>query len=130
EFDTATPSSPPTASTSEPAKSPRINRAAARVGQNYQATMGLQKHAHTITVGRPSPEVWFRTHPDDSYQDVLNLLHLKDGPNRGTYFVAENIMPHLEGERGFKPTLLVLSVDRQGEVYLWPLRVARPGDRE
>src|SRR5262249_58734284 len=58
------------------------------------------------------------------------VLHIKNGPDRGVYQVAANLMALLSGERLLKPTRLVLCIDRQEEVRLWPLRLPGPDGRE
>jgi hypothetical protein len=109
----------------------RFSREAQRLDQNYAAALGLKDHIHTVTVDKPPSESWFRVHPDRNDQgDEMffdtKLLCLKNGPDRGTYQVDPDLWPLLEGEKTFKPFRLVLCIDRQGQVYLWPLRL--PGD--
>src|SRR5262249_23742991 len=58
------------------------------------------------------------------------LLHLKNGTDRGVYQVSSVLLPLLSGEKALKPTRLVLCIDRQGELYFWPLRIPGPDGRE
>src|SRR5262249_33488044 len=112
-----------------------FSREALRLDQSYSAALGLRKHVHRIAVEKPPAETWFRVHPGsndrggemhfDSY-----LLHIKNGPHPGVYPVAPDLVPLLSGERLLKPTRLVLCIDRQGELRLWPLRLPGPDGRE
>jgi hypothetical protein len=125
--------------TSEEAETGRpanpFSREALRLNQNYAAALGLEKHIHNIPVDKPPSETWFRVHPDTNEQGEemffdTYLLHIKNGPDRGVYQVSAELLPLLSGERLFKPTCLVLVIDRQGELRLWPLRLPGPDGRE
>jgi hypothetical protein len=117
-----------------PAANP-FSREALRLGQNYTAALGLEKHIHNVPVDKPPSESWFRVHPDtnargeEMFFDTY-LLHIKNGPDRGVYQVSANLLPLLSGERLLKPTRLVLCIDRQEELRLWPLRLPGPDGRE
>jgi hypothetical protein len=112
-----------------------FSRAALRLNQNYAAVLGLEKHIHNIPVDKPTTEAWFRVHPDTNEQGEemffdTYLLHVKNGPDRGVYQISASPLPLLSGERLLKPTRLVLCIDRQGELRLWPLRLPGPDGRE
>jgi hypothetical protein len=81
-------------------------------------------------VDKPPAESWFRVSDDPDHVFDTYLLHIKNGPDRGVYQVASDVLPILSGERCLKPTRLVLCVDRQGEWRLWPLRLPGPDGRE
>src|SRR5262249_55481029 len=107
-----------------------FSREALRLSQNYTAALGLQRHVHNIPVDKPPPESWFRVHDDDEFAFDTYLLHIKNGPDRGVYQVAADLLPLLSGERLLKPMRLVVCIDRQGELRLWPLRLPGPDGRE
>jgi hypothetical protein len=112
-----------------------FSREALRLNQNYAAALGLEKHIHNLPVDKPPSETWFRVHPDtnergeEMFFDTY-LLHIKNGPDRGVYQVSAELLPLLSGERLLKPTRLVLVIDRQSELRLWPLRLPGPDGRE
>jgi hypothetical protein len=130
----AGPTDRPAAESSDKPFNP-FSREALRLNLNYSAALGLEKHIHNIPVDKPPAEAWFRVHPDrnqrgeEMYFD-LRLLHVKNGPDRGVYQVSADLLPLLSGERLLKPTRLVLVIDRQGELRLWPLRLPGPDGRE
>jgi hypothetical protein len=123
------------APTAPPAAVNPFSREAQRLHQNYGVMVGMEQHFHTITVDKPPSEVWFRVHPDtnDHGEEMFfdtYLLHIKNGPDRGVYQVSSLLRPLLSGEKIFKPTRLVLCIDRQGELRFWPLRLPGPDGRE
>jgi hypothetical protein len=114
-----------------------FSRAALRLDQNFTAAMQMTDRIHTLAVDKPPAECWFRVHPDyndrgeEMFFDTM-LLHLKNGPDRGVYQVGLSLLKSglLDGEKLLKPTRLVLTVDRQKEYRLWPLRLPADGGRE
>jgi hypothetical protein len=107
-----------------------FSREALRLDQTYTAALGLEKHIHNIIVDKPSAESWFRVRGDGDFVMDAHLLHIKNGPDRGVYQVSALLLPLLSGERLLRPTRLVLCIDRQGELRLWPLRLPGPDGRE
>jgi hypothetical protein len=105
------------------------SRAVNRLDQ-VRPSLGLDRHAHTLTVGKTPPERWFRVHPDPDYTFDTILLHLKEGKERGVYQVASHLYGHLSDGNLLKATRLVLTIDRQNELRLWPLRLPELDGRE
>ena len=93
-----------------------------RMAQNFDEVAGVSKvliHASRL---KPSPQSWFRVHPDEQYRMPVALLTLKDEKSE-PYLVAPEIVNHVPGE--VAPHLLVTYVTRQSVVGLWPLRLPR-----
>jgi hypothetical protein len=107
-----------------------FSRQALRLDQNYAAALGLRKHVHNVPVDKPPSECWFRVRDDDDFVFDTYLLHIKNGPDRGVYQIGANLLPLFSGERALKPTRLVLCIDRNEELRLWPLRLPGPDGRE
>src|SRR6516225_7818699 len=107
-----------------------FSRQALRLDQSFAAALGLEKHIHNIPVDKPPAESWFRVCDVEDYVFDTYLLHIKNGADRGVYQVGADLLPLLSGERLLKPTRLVLCIDRQGELRLWPLRLPGPDGRE
>jgi hypothetical protein len=106
------------------------SREALRVNQDYPSTLGLVKHIHTVPVDKPPSQSWFRVHDDPNYCCDMYLLQVKAGPDRGIYQVGANLLSLLCEERLLKPMRLVLCIDRQEELRLWPLRLPGLDGRE
>ena len=90
---------------------------AIRLSQNFGESSGIKKLLTTVPVRKPNRTQFFRTHPDHR----LDVMLLKYGETNDPYIV----MPQLraEVEHLAKPYRLVLTVDRGGTVFIWPLAI-------
>jgi hypothetical protein len=95
-----------------------------RLSQDYNAALGVQKHLHTVKVGKPGKQTWFQAHPKPEYEFPAAVLEIKDDADRGIYMVAPAIRDELAFE--VKPVLLLPYADRQSNVGIWP--IALPGN--
>jgi hypothetical protein len=107
-----------------------FSREALRLDNNYAAFLKTETHQHSIPVAKPPQEVWFRVHDGQDFFFDTFLLDLKAGPHRGIYQISKEILQTLKGEKTIKPMRLVLCIDRQGEMRIWPLRLPSPDRRE
>jgi hypothetical protein len=96
-----------------------------RLGQDYAATLGVQKILSTVRVGKPPKQVWFQIHRE--YEFPCAVLELKDDADRGVYMIAPAIRDELAFE--IKPVNLLPWIDRQNNVSLWPLALPGPDGR-
>ena len=90
-----------------------------RLPQDFESDMGVKKALLTVPVRKPSPQIFFRVHPDPQYRMNAALIELKD--DRETYLVTPRLYPALAGEAVAKT--LFTAINRQGDVFLWPLRL-------
>ena len=90
---------------------------AIRLSQNFGESSGIKKLLTTVPVRKPNRTQFFRTHPDHR----LDVMLLKYGETDDPYIV----MPQLRAkvEHLAKPYRLVLTVDRGGTVFIWPLAI-------
>ena len=90
---------------------------AIRLSQNFGESSGIKKLLTTVPVRKPNRTQFFRTHRDHR----LDVMLLKYGETDDPYIV----MPQLraEVEHLAKPYRLVLTVDRGGTVFIWPLAI-------
>jgi hypothetical protein len=95
-----------------------------RLSQDFASAAGVRKVLTTIPVRKPSREWFVRTHPDPAYRLETAVLELKE--DREIYLVAPALWEALATEPTFSPKLLVLTVNRQGVVFLWYLRLPGP----
>jgi hypothetical protein len=95
-----------------------------RLGQDFASAVGVRKLITTIPVRKPSKEWFIRTHPDSEYWLQTAVLELRE--DRETYLVAPELWPDLAHEATFSPRLLVTSINRQGVLFVWPIRL--PGE--
>jgi hypothetical protein len=95
-----------------------------RLSQDFASAVKVKKLLKTVPVRKPSKEWFVRTHPDAGYWFPTAVLELKeDKDDREVYLVAPALRPELESEPTFSPRLLVTTINRQGVLFLWPIRL-------
>jgi hypothetical protein len=104
----------------EPEADP-YNLEALRLSQDFAAAVGVKKLTTTVPVRKPSKEWYVRTHPDPAYRLQTVVLELKE--DREVYLVSPSLWPELASEPTFSPRLLIAAVNRQGILFLWPIRL-------
>ena len=78
-----------------------------------------------VPVRRPSPQDFVRVHPSPEYRENFAMIELKD--DREEYLVRPEILQELAGETVNKT--LFTAINRQGVLFLWPVRLPAPDDR-
>ena len=114
--------SPSTATAPDPFDPSRL-----RLSQNMTAALGVKKHLTTLPVRKPSKEWFVRTHNDPAYRLETCVIELKEDSE--TYLVAPDLWDALAGEGTFSPRLLVAAINKQGTVFIWPIRLPGPDGR-
>ena len=80
------------------------------------------KKAPTIQVRKPAKEWFIRTRSD--LQFATNVLELKE---EGEFYMVESsLWPELTSEPTFGPRNLHAAINRQGTLFVWPLRLPGP----
>jgi hypothetical protein len=98
-----------------------------RLSQSFTETAGVKKLITTIPVRKPSAQDWVRVHPDSLMRDNFPLIELKDERSE-EYMIAGSLVGELVGE--FVSKTLYVSINRQGVLSLWPVRLPDPDGRE
>jgi hypothetical protein len=91
-----------------------------RLGQDFASAVGVKKLIKTIPVRKPSNEWFVRTHADAAYWFQTAVVESKE--DREIYLVAPKLWSNLATEKTFSPRLLVTTINRQGVLFLWPIR--------
>jgi hypothetical protein len=78
----------------------------------------------TVPVRKPDKAWFVRVHPSEDYRLETAVIELKE--ERETYLVAKPLWPELAGESTFSPRIIYTAVNRQGVVFLWPIRLPGP----
>ena len=88
------------------------------LSQNFGSQIKVTKRLTTVPVRKPSKTQWFRIHPE--YK--LDALLLKYGDNGEDFYFVKSPLAGQLGDlaQAFR---LVVGVDRQGVVFVWPLRL-------
>ena len=90
-----------------------------RLSQDFQNRVGVKKAILTVPVRKPDRQWFIRVHPDPAWHLETAVLELKE--ERETYLVDPDVHAELPGE--LVPKVLVTAVNRQGVVFIWPLRI-------
>ena len=93
-----------------------------RLDQSFTETVGVKKLCLTIPVRKPSPQDFVRVHPDPTYRENFPIIELKD--EREEYIVTAALVPELANE--FVTKTLFTAINRQGTLFLWPVRLPPP----
>jgi hypothetical protein len=94
---------------------------ALRLHQNFDEIVGARPVLATVAVRKPGAQEWFRVHPDPSWRLQTTLLQLKE--DRENYLVSPDLRAQLFDE--ILPIVLYTAVSRQGEPFLWPVRLPK-----
>jgi hypothetical protein len=97
-----------------------------RLNQNFVETAGVKKLLTTVPVRRPNPQDFVRVHPHENYRFDALMVDLKD--DREHFLVRPELAGELAGETVMKS--LFTAINRQGVVFLWPVRIPTPDGRQ
>jgi hypothetical protein len=97
------------------------------LSQDFATATGARKLVTTIPVRKPSKESFVRTHPDEAYRLRTYVLELKEAGE--LYLVAPTLWEALKAEPTVSPRLLVTTVNRDGTLFVWPIRLPGPDGR-
>jgi len=92
-----------------------------RLSQDFVAAAGVKKILNTVPVRKPSKEWFVQTHPDESYRLQTCVVELKEDSE--TYLVDQSLWHDLASESTFSPRALITTINRQGVLFLWPIRL-------
>lgn len=95
--------------------------AALRLSQDFMAAAGVKKLLTTVPVRKSNREWFVRTHPDPEYRLSTCVVELKE--DQETYLVEQPLWSELAAESTFSPRMLITSINRQGVLFLWPIRL-------
>jgi hypothetical protein len=96
-----------------------------KLSQDFGAEVGVQKLITTIPIRKPNKHEFVRVHPDPEFQLQTAMIEVKE--DRETYFVDQAIAIQLPDV--VVPKLVVVSINRQGVLFLWPIRLPGPDGR-
>ena len=90
-----------------------------RLSQNFGDSIGVKKVLTVVPVRKPDRQWFIRVHPDPAYRLETAVIELKE--ERETYLVEPSLLEDLPGE--VIPKIIFTAVNRQGVVFLWPIRL-------
>ena len=89
-----------------------------RLTQDF-ASLGVKKALTTVPVRKANRQDFIRVHREEQYRLQTALLELKE--ERETYLVDPSLWGELASE--IVPKVIFTSINRQGVVSLWPIRL-------
>jgi hypothetical protein len=95
-----------------------------RLSQDFVSTVGVRRALVTIPVRKPSREWFFRVHSDPAYRIETAVIDLKE--EREMFLVDPALWDALVGESTFGPRQLLTAINRQGTLFIWPIRLPGP----
>jgi hypothetical protein len=91
-----------------------------RLGQDFSAALG-KRVLTTVPVRKPGKQDFIQVRSEEEFRLETFVLEMKD--EREVFLVAPGLWPDLTNE--ISPRVLFTCINRQGVVFLWPVR--RPG---
>jgi hypothetical protein len=96
-----------------------------RLSQNFSESVGVKKALLTVPVRKPGRQDFVRTHSDGSFRLETAVIELKE--DRETYLIDPELWHESPGE--IIPKVLFTTMNRQGVLSLWPIRLPREDGR-
>ena len=90
-----------------------------RLPQRFEEALGVKKAIITIPVRKPNKQEFVRVRPGEDWRLQTFILTLKE--DRETYLVDRELWDELSQE--ITPTFLFTTINRQGVLTLWPVRI-------
>ena len=100
--------------------------AALRLTQDFIETAGVKKHLATVPIRKPHRHDFIRVRGEDNYRDTFGLIQL--GDNKEFYLVMPAVAVELPSE--FRLFTIYTAINRQGTLFLWPVRLPGPDGRQ
>ena len=93
-----------------------------RLSQNFGSASGVRKKLTTVPVRKPNKTQFVRVHPANKMDTML----LRYGDNgEDLYLIDPDVMQQVEDLA--KPYRLMEAIDRQNNVFIWPLAIPDDG---
>jgi hypothetical protein len=113
---------PPQMNGDGPAQESSFDLDSLRLPQDFGSIIGVQRLLTTVPVRKPHRQEFVRVHADERWRMQTAVLEVKE--TRETYLVDRSLWSDLLGEP--IPKMLFTTINRQGTVFLWPIRL--PGE--
>jgi hypothetical protein len=97
-----------------------------RTPQNYAETSGTKKLLIKVPVRKPPPQSFIRVHPNEAFRVNVPVVVLKE--DREFYLVGPDMRGELVNE--VVEMTMFTAVDRQGNVFFWPVPMPSPDGRK
>jgi hypothetical protein len=103
--------------------------ASLRLDPSYAETVGVRKELITVPVRKPNKHEFVRVHPNELYRlTPAAIIELKEERGSEIYLVTPTIALGLPDE--FTPATLFTAISKQGNLFLWPVKLPSPDGKE
>jgi hypothetical protein len=96
-----------------------------RLSQDFGAMVGVKKAITTVPIRKPNKQWFIRVRPGEEWRFQAALLVFKE--ENETFLVRPELVPDLSNE--VTPAELFLTMNRQGVLFVWPVRLPGPDGR-
>ena len=96
-----------------------------RLDQNFVESAGVKKLLTTVPVRKPGQQDYIRVHSAPEYRLDVAIIELKE--DREIFLLQPAIAYELPGE--FVMATIFTAINRQGVVFLWPVKLPSPDGR-
>src|SRR5690242_10400294 len=97
-----------------------------RLSQDFQEMVGVKKLLMTVPVRGPDRHWFVRVHQHEEWRLPTAVIELKE--DREVYLVDRGLWDQLPGL--ITPKMLFTAVNRQGVVFVWPVRLPNADGRQ
>ena len=97
-----------------------------RLSQSFNEMVGVKKILTTVPVRKPGAQDFVRVRLGPEYRENFPIIDLKD--DREEFVVTAALVPELLSEIINKT--LYLSINKQGTVFFWPVRLPMPDGKD
>lgn len=104
----------------------RFNLDHLRLSQNFSESIGVKKALLAVPVRKPNRQDFIRVRPGNEWCLETVILELKE--ERISYLVDPNLWAELPNE--IIPKILFTTINRQGVLSLWPVRLPTSDGRQ
>jgi hypothetical protein len=100
--------------------------AALRIKPDFVESAGVKKLLTTVPARKPGKHDFIRVHDSPDFRDTFGLIQL--GEDREFYLITPAMAGELAGEYQFYT--VYTCINRQGVVFLWPVRLPDPDGKK
>jgi hypothetical protein len=110
----------------KPSESPDpFDLASLRLNPSFLETAGVKKLITTVPSHRPNPQDFVRVRPEPEFRENFAMIELRE--DREKYIVHPEILSELLNEVSYET--LFTTINRQGVVSLWPVKLITPDSK-
>lgn len=96
-----------------------------RLNQDFSAAAGVKKVITVLPCRKPNRQEFIRVRPGEEWR--LETAVYEDKVSREIYLVARELWHELPSE--ISPVCLLTTITRQGDVFVWPVKLPRADGR-